>query len=62
MTTVLKWALALVAALITAFASALLAGVISHSLGIPFDPENAFRFFSGFAAGLLVSQISRSAA
>lgn len=57
MTTVFKWALAIVAALVTAFVSAVLVGVISHLLGLPFDPENAFRFFCGFAAGLLVAKI-----
>jgi hypothetical protein len=57
MSAVFKWALAIVAALVTAFVSAVLAGVISHLLGLPFDPENGFRFFSGFVAGLLVAKI-----
>src|SRR5690606_26436511 len=42
-----------------AFASAILTGVVSHSLGLPFDPVGAFRFFSGFAAGLVAAKITK---
>lgn len=54
-----KCALAVVAALILAFASAVLAGIVSHSLGLPFEPQNAFRFFSGFAAGILAAKFMK---
>lgn len=53
-----KLALTVTGALAVAFASAVLMGVVSRSLGFPFDPESAFRFFSGFAAGLVAAKIT----
>lgn len=51
-----KWALTVAGALAVAFASAILMGVMCHALGFPFDSEKAFRFFSGFAAGLVAAK------
>ena len=57
-TMVWKYTLAVIGAITLALASAILAGAVSHSLGLSFDPDNAFRFFSGVAIGLLVARIT----